>query len=196
MATQTQSLEVKQETITVKQAIAEVYAEIQKAEKEKRKVTVSIKDRETAKMLYLKYRKDAIKYRFGLIFALLIMAFFNITIFTNTPIEHTIIMVTFTFLFSFLIQDELGEVGYVEDHVDKTGKKLSDIQTITYYLFDYVPILRPASITITSVTIIGVNYMIQTFAPQFTSFANAVTTLILAMIIFSFHLLFYKKIEE
>jgi len=191
-----QQLEIKQETITVKQAIAEVFDEIEKAKKEKRKVNVSTKDKEVSKMLYLKYRKDAITYRLGIGFALVVLAFFHITIFTKLPIEHTIIMVATTFLFSFILQDELGEVGYVEDHIDQTGKKREDIQTITYYLFGYVSVIRPVAMTITPLAIIAINYAIQTLTPAFATFANAITTLILIVLTFSFHLFFYKKVEE
>ena len=196
MAQTQETFEIKQETITVKQAIAEVYDEIEKSKKEKRKVNVSIKDRETAKMLYLKYRKDAIKYKFWLAFALLIMSFLNVTFFSNNAIEHTIILVVFTFLFGFILQDELGEVGYVEDHIDQTNKKLSELQTVTYYLFDYVPVIRQVAIAITPVLLIAINYAIQTLAPAFTSFANAITVIALIVITFAFNIIMYKKVTE
>jgi len=193
---ETQELEIKQERLVVRQSVAKIAEEIQKAKAEKRKVAQKVEDKEVAKTLFYKYRNNFMKYKFQFLVAIIVIYFFNVAPFFGTNFERMTILNALVFLLMVGLTDDLNEKGYIEDHIDQKNKKNEDMHELTFHIFGFTKIMRPLAMGLTFTFLEIFSFLTSHFLPKINSLTNFVGLLFLTIIIFTFDSIFYKKIEN
>jgi hypothetical protein len=179
-----------QEDVIVKQSVNRIFAEILQSKQDKREPRINKIDVENAKLNFKKNLLSKIKWRILSLFALLILSNLSLNYITNTYVEKIAFLIIFAFVTAWLIEDEFSEIGYLERYTDTYTKTLTEMRTLTYYIFDFAPLLRYVRIAFFSIFLFSPAFFIP---PQFQTAYTSFIVIISMIIILFFNILFIKK---
>lgn len=181
-----------------KDAIAHIVGEIQGAQEEKRNSKISKKEKELALAYWDEFKSEKIKFKTFLFFVIAGMSITAQSVIFDGYLGQATALLLFTFVFSYFLEDEYSEVGYIRKHIPSLKTKTrDDIELFTFSLFGFVPKFKPQAIFMTVFGFFTLSFLISNFVKEdfYNSVFNSVLTIVLLTIVIFFDNFYTQKVK-